>query len=206
MLKIYGNRGSSNADKVEFTAILLGMKYEYQTIDIQKDSKTEWYMKIHPAGKVPAIDDDGFIMFESVAICKYLCDKKGGDKGTELYPRDLKQRAIIDQWIDFTIQHVASAMGKIAYAKIFGPMMGKPVDENGMKEGDELLKRFLPIVDKKIGPKYLASDKFSLADVVLLASLTYAEKCQYDLSPYKNLTAWSKKLMGMDFYKKVHNK
>ena len=206
MLKIYGNRGSSNADKVEFTAILLGMEYEYQTVDIQKDSKTEWYMKIHPAGKVPAIDDDGFIMFESVAICKYLCDKKGGDKGTDIYPRDLKERAIIDQWIDFTIQQVASAMGKVAYAKIFGPMMGKPVDENGMKEGDELLKRFLPIVDKKIGSKYLALDKFTLADVVLLASLTYAEKCQYDLSPYKNLSAWRSKLMEMDFYKKVHNK
>ena len=206
MLKIYGIRGSSNADKVEYTAILLGMKYEYQTVDIQKDSKTEWYLKIHPAGKVPAIDDDGFIMFESVAICKYLCDKKGGNKGVDIYPRDLKQRAIVDQWIDFTIQHVASAMGKIAYAKIFGPMMGKAVDENGMKEGDELLKRFLPIVDRKIGSKYLASDKFTLADVVLLASLTYADKCQYDLNPYENLTAWRQKLMEMDFYKKVHGK
>ena len=202
MLKIYGNRMSSNANKVEYTVVALGMEYEYKDMDFQKDLKTEWYMKLNPSGKIPTIDDDGFILFESVAICKYLCDKKGSD----LYPKDLKKRAIVEQWIDFTIQHVASAVAKIAFAKIFGPMMGKAVDEAGAKEGDELLKRFLPIVDAQIGKhKFLVFDKLSLADIILLASLQYTEPLKYDLSPYKNLSAWRKKMMEMDFYKKVHN-
>lgn len=201
MLKIYGNRNSGNANKVEYTAILLGMDYEYRDIDFQKDLKTEWYMKIHPAGKIPAIDDSGFVLFESGAICRYFCEKKESD----LYPKDLKQRAVIDQWIDFSVQHVGTAMGKVAYAKVFGPMRGLPVDENSLKEGKEFLERFLPIVDKQLGKhKFLASDKMTLADITLLSVLEYAEKTQYDLSMYKSISAWRNKLMAMDFYMKVH--
>jgi len=203
MLKIYGSRNSGSANKVEYTAMLLGMDYEYKEMDFQKDLKTEWYLKIHPAGKIPAIDDDGFVLFESSAICKYLCDKKGSG----LYPKDLKQRAIIEQWIDFSIQHVGSAMGKVAYGKLFAPMQGLPVDEASIKEGTQFLERFLPIVDKQLGKrKFLASDKMTLADINLFAVLEYAEKAQYDLSKYKSITSWRNKLMEMDFFKKVHKK
>ena len=203
MLKIYGARGSGSANKVEYTAILLGMEYEYKDLDFAKDLKTEWYMKIHPAGKIPAMDDDGFILFESGAMCKYLCDKKG----SELYPKDLRQRAIVDQWADFSVLHVGNAMGKVAYGKLFAPMRGLPIDEISIKEGTDFLGRFLPIVDKQLGKsRFLASDKLTFADISLLASLEYAEKSEFDLSSYKHLSSWRKKLMEMDFFKKVHEK
>ena len=203
MLKIYGNRNSGSANKVEYTAILLGCDYEYKEMDFQKDLKTDWYLKIHPAGKIPAIDDNGFVLFESGAICKYLCDKKGSD----LYPKDLKHRAIIEQWIDFSVQHVGTAMGKVAFNRLFAPMMGVPVDENSLKEGMQLLERFLPLVDKQLGKsKFLASDKMTLADLSLFGVLEYAEKAQYDLSMYKSLSAWRNKLMATEFYGKVHKK
>ncbi len=203
MLKIYGNRKSGSANKVEYTAILLGTAYEYQEMDFQKDLKTEWYLKIHPAGKVPAIDDDGFILFESGAICKYLCDKKGNN----MYPKDLKQRALVDQWSDFSVQHVGSAMGKVAFGRVFAPMLGLPVDEKSIQEGDKYLKQFLPIIDTQLGKmQFLASSTLSLADLSLLGVLEYAEAAQYDLSSYQNLTTWRTHLMSMEFYKRVHKK
>ena len=114
MLTIYGSRGSSSANKVEYTALALGLKYEYKTIDIQKDSKTEWYMKIHPAGKVPALDDDGFVLFESNAMMTYLADKKPGN----LFPKDAKKRAIVNQWVEFVSLQPAQELGKMAFAKM----------------------------------------------------------------------------------------
>ncbi len=203
MLKIYGNRNSGSANKVEYAAILLGLDYEYKEMDFQKDLKTEWYLKIHPAGKIPAIDDNGFVLFESGAIIKYLCEKKG----SELFPKDLKQKAIVEQWIDFSVQHVGTAMGKVAYGKIFAPMRGLPVDEASIKEGSEFLQRFLPIVETQLGKhKFLAGDKMTLADITLLSVLGYADKSEYDLSQYQLIITWRNKMMTMDFYKKVHQK
>jgi glutathione S-transferase len=202
MIKIYGTRGSGAANKVEYTAILLGLEYEYKAIDIAKDSKTEWYMKLHPAGKVPVIDDNGFVLFESSAICRYMCDKKG----STLYPKDLQQRALIDQWIDFSAMHVGDAMGKVAYNKIFAPMRGLPVDEKGLQDGLLGLDRFLPIIDNQLGKhKFLAGDVLTIADLALLSSIGYGDKANYDFSKFKNLAAWKKKIQEMDFYKKVNN-
>ena len=201
MLKIYGNRNSGSANKVEYTAILLNMDYEYKEMDFQKDLKTEEYLKKHPAGKVPSIDDNGFTLFESGAICRYLCEKKDSD----LYPKDIKQRALVEQWIDFSVQHVGTAMGKVAYGKIFAPMRGLAIDEASIKEGTGFLQRFLPIVDSQLGRhKFLASNTMTLADITLLSVLGYADKIQYDLSMYNHLSAWRNKLMEMEFYKKVH--
>ncbi len=200
MLKIYGNRRSGNSNKVEYVAISLGMEYEYKEMDFQKDLKTPWYLAIHPSGKVPSIDDDGFILFESGAIVRYLCDKKG----SSLYPKGLKERALVDQWTDFSVQHVGSSMSKVAFAKIFGPMMGKPIDEKGLAEGKELLDRYLPIVNNQLHKHpYLTGKELTLADLNLFASLEYADACEYDLSACPALNTWRMHLQSMDFFKKL---
>jgi glutathione S-transferase len=203
MLKIYGSKGSGHANKVEYTAILLGLGYEYQEVDFQKDLKTDWYLKLHPAGKIPVIDDDGFVLFESNSICRYLAGKKESD----LFPKDLKERALVDQWMDFSEMHVGDAMGKVAFVKLFGPRMGIPHDEKMLESGMKDLDRFLPIVDKQLGQhKFLAGDKMTLADISLLTTLEYGDSFKHDFSKYKNLSAWKKKIQAMDFKKKAAKK
>lgn len=200
MLTLYGNRGSSSANKVEYTLLLLDKKYEYKHLDFRKDLKTEWYLKIHPAGKVPALDDNGFILFESAAICRYLA------QNTELYPSDAKARAHIDQWMDFATLHIGGNLAKVAFTRVFAPMMGQPGDENSVQEGLKFLGNYLPIVDAALAKHtYLASNRLTLADISLLAALEYAEASKVDLSSYKHLVAWRHKLMDMDFWKKVHS-
>ena len=197
MLTIYGNRKSGSSNKVEYIAKILKLKYEYKDLDFQKDLKTPQYLKIHPVGKIPAIDDDGFILFESGAIIRYLCDKQGH----ELYPRDVKQRALVDQWTDFVNLHVGTALGKIAYARIFAPMMGALVDENAAQEGVALLNRFLPIIESQFQKhKFLVGNSLTLADISLFAAFEYADAAKVDLSGYKSLTAWRVSLMQMEFY------
>ena len=210
MLTIYGNKHSGNSNRVVYTAELLGLEYSFREMDFQKDLKTEWFLKIHPAGKVPALDDDGFALFESVAMCKYLCAKAaggGGDAATAsaaLYPSGIRERALVDQWIDFSIQHVGGAMYKIMGAKVYGPLRGKPVDEAAVAEGQQFLDRFLPIIEAQLGKQgHLASGQLTLADVVLLSVLDAAKRAEVNLSGYPNLFAWRTKLQDMAFWKKA---
>lgn len=201
MIKIYGNKKSGPCNKVQYIAELVGIEYEYKEMDFQKDLKTEEYLKIHPAGKIPAIDDDGFILFESGAICEYICEKEENS----LLPKDLKKKALVRQWIDFSSLHVGTAVGKVFFNRIIAQRIKMPVDEQSLKEGLSFLDRFLPIINDQLSKnKYLVYDELSLADITLLSNLGYAEIANIDLTKYKVLSKWMKNLQDMEFYKKVH--
>ena len=76
VLKLYGSAMSTS--RVLVAILEKELPYELILVDVAKgDQKTEDYKKLQPFGKVPVLDDDGFIMFESRAICKYLarCDR-----------------------------------------------------------------------------------------------------------------------------------
>ena len=97
MLKIYGADLSAPANKVRMAAHVLDLEYEYIRVSIKdRENQAEEYLKMHPAGKVPMIDDDGFVLFESDAIIKYLATKHK----SPLYPTDEKKQALTDQWMD----------------------------------------------------------------------------------------------------------
>lgn len=71
VLKLYGPAMSTS--RVLVTILEKELPYEFILIDIAKgDQKSEEYRKLQPFGKVPVLDDDGFLIFESRAICKYL--------------------------------------------------------------------------------------------------------------------------------------
>ena len=197
MLKIYGSDLSGPANKVRFTANALGLKYEYKFVDLRagEHQKPE-FLKLHPAGKVPVIDDDGFVLFESNAIIKYLAEKNN----SPLYPEEFKQQAVVDQWMDFTSHHVGAALSKVLYNRIFAPMRGVPIDENSLKEGLAFLDRFLPVVDNQLARnKYMAGSKMTIADINLLATLDPSEVAHIDLSKYKNIIQWRNDLKRQDF-------
>ena len=87
MAKLYGFDLSTPTNKIRFCANLIGIDLKSIPIDLGKgDNQTDEYLSMHPAGKVPVLDDDGFVLFESNAIMKYLCRKHDSD----LYPQDIQ--------------------------------------------------------------------------------------------------------------------
>ncbi|MGE0268116.1 MAG: glutathione S-transferase family protein [Candidatus Omnitrophota bacterium] len=202
MLTIYALDLSSPALKVLYVANALGLKYEKKGVNLgEGEGQKPEYLAIHPAGKVPAIVDGDFKLFESNAIIKYLARTKKSD----LYPEDPKQQAVIDQWIDFVSLHIQNGVGRVLWNKIFAPKLGKEVDENSMKCGYEFLSRYLPIVNQQLGKsKYLAGEKLSLADFTLLAHIDPLEAIEVDINQYPNVVKWRESLRTKDFYQKVH--
>ena len=200
MIKIYGNKMSNNTNKVLYTAGLLEIEYEFQLMDFQKDLKTPEFLKINPVGKIPALVDGSFTLFESGAISRYLCDKHK----SSLYPKDIQKRALVDQWIDFSNIHIGINMSKVAWNRAWAPKMGLPADERSIKDGEKFLSQFLPIVDKQLSKnKYISGHDLTLADVSLLVALDYAEPGKVDLGGYKNVIKWREALQKEEFYTSV---
>ncbi len=202
MLKIYGLPISTWSNRVRFTANQLGIEYEFIPVNLGAgEGQTEAYLSIHPAGKVPALDDDGFYLFESGAICKYLCSKINSN----LYPAEIKARAIVDQWNDFVASHIAKAMERVLFNRIIYQLVGAEKDLRSLEEGLTFLERFMPIIDAQLEKNsYLASNQLSIADMVLLAWLDPAEASEVDLSAYQNITRWRNQLMQENFYTACH--
>ena len=202
MSKIYGSDLSGPANKVRFVANYMGLDYDYIVVKLREGEQNRpEFLKINPIGKIPAIDDGGFYLFESNAICRYLADKHN----SPLYPRGLKERAIVDQWLDFGSMHVAAAVSKVVYNRIFAPIRKIEADERSIKEGLEFLARFLPVVDRQLADKkFLLGDAITLADFNMLAGLDPVEAAQIDISSYVNVCRWRNELKKQDFYTRCH--
>ena len=202
MLKIYGADLSPPSNKVRFVANELGLEYEYKAVNlVSGENQSEGHLKLHPGGKVPVIDDDGFVLFESNAIVRYLATKSE----SPLYPAGAKQRALADQWADFVGHHVGTALGRVLFNRVFAPFLGQETDEGAITEGLSFLERFLPVVDAPLKEqRYLVGGELTLADFSMLSALDPAEVAQVDLSGYLNITRWRQDLMGRDFYTKTH--
>ena len=202
MLTIYGADISSPANKVRSVANYIGIEYEYRRVNLREgEQKQEWFQKINPVGKVPAMDDNGFRLFESGAICKYLCEKAS----SSLYPQDLQQRAIVEQWTDFATLHITVNVSKVIFNRLFAKRMGYPVSEESIADGLKFLSQNLPHIEGQLGAhKYLAGAQPTLADMTLLAGLDPCELASIDLGQYPNITAWRQGLKGQSFYTKCH--
>ena len=202
MLKIYGLDFSPWVNRVRFTANYLGLEFDYINVDLMAgEGQSDDYKKIHPAGKVPAMDDNGFVLFESGAICRYLA----GQTNSSLYPADLNGKAIVDQWTDFSVTHIAFAMQKVLFNKVIYKFMDAEPDTRSLQEGLDFLQRFLPIIDNQLKTqKFVANNEISLADMILLAWLDPAEISELDLSPYNQINQWRNNLKQQSFYTKCY--
>jgi glutathione S-transferase len=198
MLTIYGSDLSGPAIKVRLTATFLGIPHKWQIVNLREgEQKQEWFLKINPVGKIPAMDDGGFHLFESNAICRYLCDKQA----SALYPKDVQKRAVIEQWIDYVSVHIGANFIPVVYNRLFAPLRGMPVNEKAITDGLEFLKQYFPLIEKQLTQhKFIVSQEISLADIILLALLEPAEMAKIDLGVYPKLSAWRAELKKQSFY------
>ncbi|KAF7359646.1 Glutathione S-transferase [Mycena venus] len=99
VLKLYSDPRIFAGGGAIFVHVLAEKRIPFQHIPVSvadRQNTTPEYLAIQPFGQVPAIDDDGFILYESRAICRYLAEKYQ-DQGTPLLPQSLKERALFEQ-------------------------------------------------------------------------------------------------------------
>lgn len=203
MIKLYGIGLSFNVNKVRYCLNYLGLKYDWiQTSPIAGENRTPEYLSIAPTGKVPGIDIDGLKLFESNAINRYLASSQN----SPIYPQDLKKRATIDAWMDYTAIHVANAVNQVVFNRVLAPIINQKPSEDAIRNGLEFLDKYFPILDKQLSQNpYLAGKEFSLADIALVAALDPCELAQItSLEKYPAITKWRKAQKAQAFYQQCY--
>ncbi|KAJ7323355.1 glutathione S-transferase [Mycena albidolilacea] len=151
---------------VGLTLVEKHVPYEHVPVNIDaKEHKTPEYMAKHPFGQVPMIDDDGFIVYESRAICRYILEKYP-NQGPELLPKGLKERTLVEQAA--AVEYATFTPALLPVLKEVRPkrLRGEPVDQAVLDEALKELSAKLDVYEVILSKqKFLAGDEFSFADL-----------------------------------------
>ncbi|KAG1900940.1 glutathione S-transferase [Suillus fuscotomentosus] len=166
MVKLYGFSGSTCTRLVALICKEKDVPYELTSVNLAKgEQKATSHTAIQPFGQVPYIDDDGFILYESRAIARYL-SKKYPNQGTSLTPSDPKAEALFEQAASIEIFNFTNFVQPIVFEKVFKLRRGLQTDEARVTELLASLQSKMDAYEVILSKqKYLASDSVTLADL-----------------------------------------
>lgn len=182
-MDIYGDTQSGNCMKVKYTTDILGIQYKWIPIDImQGGSRTEQFLGVNPHGQVPAIVlEDGRSLAQSNAIICFLAH------GTKLLPDDPFEQAKVHEWL-FWEQY--SHEPYVAVCRFHMHYLKKPKDTREawrVERGEAALDTLERQLSQS---RWLAADRFTVADIALFAYTHLAEEGGFDLKARPNLQRW----------------
>ncbi|KAJ7206260.1 thioredoxin-like protein [Mycena pura] len=165
--------------------------FEIVPVDTKnKAHKTPKFLAIQPFGLVPVIDDDGFVLYESRAICRYLAEKYP-DQGTPLIPTDLSAKALFEQAASVEYSNFHPHAFAIYVEGRQKAMRGLKKDQAKYDEAVSKLSAMLQVYEMILSKqRYLAGDNFTLADLFHISFGTLLEPAGC------NLMSWWKDLTG----------
>jgi len=164
MLKIWGRKNSINVQKVLWCCDELDLEFERIDAGLQFGvNNTPEYRVLNPNGLVPTINDDGFILWESNAIVRYLARGRGAGS---LWPADAQRAADADRWMEWHSTTLWPALRPVFHGLVRTPP-GKrnlaEIEENRVK-----LASLLGIADARLADRnYIAGSTFTVGDIPL---------------------------------------
>jgi glutathione S-transferase len=183
-LRIYGI-ARTRAFRALWMAHELGLEYEHLPIEIRgANPDTETYLELNPNGRLPTIEDDGFILWESLAINLYLAKKHA--LGT-LYPTSLEDEAHTWKWCLWAANEVERGVNIWSLHAVRLP----PAERNpaALADAIKVLQPPFRVLDAALaGRPYLLGEDFSVADLNVAAVMSRA--LDMDLAATPNLEAW----------------
>jgi len=191
MLKILGRKTSSNVQKVLWACDELGLEYDRDDIGGSFGGNREaTYLALNPNGLVPTLIDEGFVLWESHAIVRYLAQKHAPNS---LYPPELKQVALANQWMDWCQASVTPAT-----RAVFWGLVRTPVEERDMdaiaRSRDETEHVMGTLNDHLADAVYVAGDTFSMGDIPLGVMAYRWFNLEIERKEFPHLARWYQSL------------
>ena len=162
-MKLYINNLSPNSRKVTAVASHLNLDCEIVTVDFGKgENRTPEFLAINPNGKIPALQDGDFSLWESNAIMGYLCSKTD----TELWPKG-NARYDINRWMHWELAHWGRWISSYAFETFLKGMLGLgDPDQKAMDEATGFITKFGKVLDDHLATRnYLVGDTATIAPV-----------------------------------------
>lgn len=189
MLKIWGRTNSINVQKVMWTVAELGLAHERVNAGMAHGVVNEpWYADLNPNRLVPAIDDDGVVLWESNVIVRYLCQKHG--MGT-LCPRELDRRIDLERWMDWQQTTLRPRFHALFDALKETPASGAAALESLTKSMDDAWA----ILDAQLAKRpYIAGAELTMADIPFCYILNRWHRLPIQRRGFPNVTGWYERL------------
>ena len=213
-LKIYGVPNSQPVRAVVWACLMKGLPFDFVMTSQNKTAKSPAFLKdVNPRGTIPAIDDDGFVLWESHAILIYLAEKHHWD---DLWPQDLQARALINQYLHFHHRNTREVV--VQWSRALWPSVFDVQDPNagwlkrntfpGMENNQQVVADALAIIDGWLsGNEFLVGANLSLADISAYEELgqnqaRYANCTDY--SEFQHIQRWLEKMGQLPGHDQAH--
>ena len=185
-LKIYGV-ARSRAARVLWMATELGLDYDHVKVDFATgQTRQPAHLALNPNGSVPVIDDDGFILWESMAINLYLAKKYGAGG---LYPTRLEDEARAWQWSFWGMTEVERPLLTAMMNRAVFPEDKR--DAAAADAAEKTLAQPLGVLEGVLGPTpYLLGERFTVVDLNLASILAWARPAQIEMSLLPKVAEW----------------
>jgi glutathione S-transferase len=194
---------SPRAFKVIWAATHLGVAYEPVLVDFSKGAtRAPEFVALNPNMRMPVLEEDDFVLWESNAIVQYLAAK---NTAAGLLPEEAKVRASIVKWQFWDSAHWDPACAIFAFEnyvkKLFGRGEPSPAE---IARGNELIARNAPVLEAQLQKhRYVAGDKLTVADISLGAMFWIAEQGQFPLEEYRGIQRWAADLKSLPSWQKA---
>jgi glutathione S-transferase len=200
MLVVWGRNNSVNVQKALWCCEEIGL--QYNRIDAGAAFgvvNTVEYRKLNPNGLVPTIDDDGFVLWESNAVVRYLAAKhsEGG-----MWPRDAVTRANADRWMDWQTTTLWPALRPLFMGLVRTPAEKR--DPGVLEESRLMTAQVLGVLEGHLGTsKFAAGEDFTMGDIPLGCAVWRWMALPIERPPLPNVRRWFDALSQRPAYRKV---
>src|SRR5436189_3030847 len=192
---VYGPAGSTYVWSTRLALAEKGVAHELVEVPIG-EHRQEAHLARHPFAKVPAFEHDGFALYETQAILRYIDE---GFPSAPLQPTDLHEFARMNQIIGIVDAYAwPSIAAGVLFNRMLAPRFGLPVDEAAIAAALPRARLCLSEITRLAGDQpFLAGERISLADLMVLPLLYYFEKVPEGEAPmaeHPTLRAWSRRM------------
>lgn len=193
-MKIYGIP-QSRAARCLWMARELGVAHESVPVHFKDTRGSADLVRVNPNARIPALEtDDGFTLFESMAINLYLAKKHGGP----LAPASLEEDAVATQWSFWVMTEIE----KPVLLVLLHTVGMAPASEEALAKARADLQRPLCVLDGALaGQDWLMGGRFTVADLNVACVLAWAKGAKLDLSAFPNVSAWLGRCLGRPAFK-----
>jgi len=191
-VKLYVTPPSPRAFKVIALKNHLDIECETQFVDLGKgDQLTPEYATMNLNKKMPMLEDDGFVLWESNAILFYLASKRP-ERG--LWPAEVRRQSDVIRWLAWESAHWdAESFGMVGYEKVSRVVLHRPgsADPALLVRGEENFARFAEVLDTSLkGRKWLVGETPTIAEFAIGAWIPVAARLDLPIAKYREIGRW----------------
>ena len=198
-MRIYGDPLSTNTRKVLTTLAELELQYDLVHVDFARGQHKQLaHLQRQPFGQLPALDDEGFVLYETQAMCRYL-DARAG---SPLMPRDLRARARVDQWMSIEAANFSCHLMKFVYHYL----LKIEQDAGALSHAGESLEKALGVLAQQLSAEpFVAGEAFTLADICFMPYFEYGSLTPAAalLAKHASVLAWWNKVRERPSWRRV---